>query len=191
MMKSFTGTISFSNLESDRQTGKAAVHLSYFADIELDDGMLQRFQPAFHIGETGGQDEVIVEEQRVRGVGFAFIQKNFFIRLEHLEVGKRCGEKQRVRSHGIQARLQMEAVRNLNQMRLVTVPVKNFAELFGARSIGSLRHPDVEMVSHHQHVAPVEGAGGLTPMDSSPAEREREVQYAYSWYNNITHDIFR
>ncbi|MGD2137762.1 MAG: NAD(P)/FAD-dependent oxidoreductase, partial [Gammaproteobacteria bacterium] len=39
-------------------------------------------------------------------------------------------------------------------------------------------------------VAKVEGAGGLTPMDSSPAERAREVQYAYSWFNNITHDIF-
>ena len=39
-------------------------------------------------------------------------------------------------------------------------------------------------------VAKVEGSGGLTPMDSSPADREREVQYAYSWFNNITHDIF-
>ena len=39
-------------------------------------------------------------------------------------------------------------------------------------------------------VAKVEGAGGLTPMDSSPEARKREVQYAYSWFNNITHDIF-
>jgi sulfide dehydrogenase [flavocytochrome c] flavoprotein subunit len=39
-------------------------------------------------------------------------------------------------------------------------------------------------------VAKVDGAGGLTPMDSPPAERAREVQYAYSWFNNITHDIF-
>jgi len=39
-------------------------------------------------------------------------------------------------------------------------------------------------------VAKVEGSGGLTPMDSSPADRKREVQYAYSWFNNITHDIF-
>lgn len=39
-------------------------------------------------------------------------------------------------------------------------------------------------------VAKVEGAGGLTPMDSSPAMRKREVQYAYSWFDNITHDIF-
>jgi sulfide dehydrogenase [flavocytochrome c] flavoprotein subunit len=39
-------------------------------------------------------------------------------------------------------------------------------------------------------VAKVKGAGGLTPMDSSPEERAREVQYAYSWFNNITNDIF-
>jgi sulfide dehydrogenase [flavocytochrome c] flavoprotein subunit len=39
-------------------------------------------------------------------------------------------------------------------------------------------------------VAKVEGAGGLTPMDSSPQDRAREVQYAYSWFNNITSDIF-
>ena len=39
-------------------------------------------------------------------------------------------------------------------------------------------------------VAKVEGSGGLTPMDSSPEARKREVQYAYSWFNNITHDIF-
>ncbi|HYQ72707.1 MAG TPA: FCSD flavin-binding domain-containing protein [Gammaproteobacteria bacterium] len=39
-------------------------------------------------------------------------------------------------------------------------------------------------------VAKVEGAGGLTPMDSSPEDRAREVQYAYSWFNNITGDIF-
>jgi len=39
-------------------------------------------------------------------------------------------------------------------------------------------------------VAKVEGSGGLTPMDSSPADRKREVQYAYSWFDNITHDIF-
>lgn len=39
-------------------------------------------------------------------------------------------------------------------------------------------------------VAKVEGAGGLTPMDSSADDRAREVQYAYSWFNNITHDIF-
>ena len=36
----------------------------------------------------------------------------------------------------------------------------------------------------------VEGAGGLTPSDASPEALAREVQYAYSWFNNITHDIF-
>jgi sulfide dehydrogenase [flavocytochrome c] flavoprotein subunit len=39
-------------------------------------------------------------------------------------------------------------------------------------------------------VAKVEGSGGLTPMDSSPDMREREVQYAYSWFDNITSDTF-
>ena len=39
-------------------------------------------------------------------------------------------------------------------------------------------------------VAKVAGSGGLTPMDSSPADRAREVQYAHSWFNNITNDIF-
>jgi sulfide dehydrogenase [flavocytochrome c] flavoprotein subunit len=39
-------------------------------------------------------------------------------------------------------------------------------------------------------VAKVEGSGGLTPMDSSPGDRAREVKYAHSWFNNITHDIF-
>jgi sulfide dehydrogenase [flavocytochrome c] flavoprotein subunit len=39
-------------------------------------------------------------------------------------------------------------------------------------------------------VAKVEGAGGLTPLDSSAEERKREVQYAYSWFDNITHDMF-
>jgi sulfide dehydrogenase [flavocytochrome c] flavoprotein subunit len=39
-------------------------------------------------------------------------------------------------------------------------------------------------------VAKVEGAGGLTPLDSSSQERAREVEYAYSWFNNITSDIF-
>ena len=39
-------------------------------------------------------------------------------------------------------------------------------------------------------VAKVKGSGGLTPMDSSKAERVRGVAYAHSWFNNITHDIF-
>ena len=39
-------------------------------------------------------------------------------------------------------------------------------------------------------VAKVEGSGGLTPMDSSPEDRAREVAYAHSWFDNITSDIF-
>ncbi len=33
-------------------------------------------------------------------------------------------------------------------------------------------------------------AGGLTPSDASPDALEREVQYAYSWYDNIVADMF-
>jgi len=36
----------------------------------------------------------------------------------------------------------------------------------------------------------VKGSGGLTPMDSSPEMRAREVQYAHSWFNNLTNDAF-
>ena len=39
-------------------------------------------------------------------------------------------------------------------------------------------------------VAKVEGAGGLTPVDSSAEDRKREVAYAYSWFDNITNEIF-
>lgn len=39
-------------------------------------------------------------------------------------------------------------------------------------------------------IAPVEGSGGLTPMDASAEAKRREVEYAYSWYNNITADVF-
>ncbi len=33
-------------------------------------------------------------------------------------------------------------------------------------------------------------SGGLTPGDASKEVLKREVAYAYSWFNNITHDIF-
>ena len=33
-------------------------------------------------------------------------------------------------------------------------------------------------------------SGGLSPKDASPEQRAREVQYAYSWFNNITQDTF-
>ncbi len=39
-------------------------------------------------------------------------------------------------------------------------------------------------------IGKVKGSGGLTPMDASAEARRREVEYAYSWYNNITADIF-
>ncbi|WP_367114674.1 FCSD flavin-binding domain-containing protein [Thiohalocapsa sp.] len=39
-------------------------------------------------------------------------------------------------------------------------------------------------------IAPVAGAGGLTPQDAPAFALAREVQYAYSWYNNIVHDSF-
>lgn len=36
----------------------------------------------------------------------------------------------------------------------------------------------------------IDGAGGLTPKDSGPEMRAREVQYAYSWFENIKNDAF-
>jgi len=39
-------------------------------------------------------------------------------------------------------------------------------------------------------IAGVKGAGGLTPMDAASETWRREVQYAYSWFKNITADIF-
>ena len=36
----------------------------------------------------------------------------------------------------------------------------------------------------------VEGAGGLTPSDASDEMRAREAQYAHSWFNNFTNDVF-
>lgn len=39
-------------------------------------------------------------------------------------------------------------------------------------------------------IAPVEGSGGMTPDDASAEDKKREVAYAYSWFNNITQDIF-
>jgi sulfide dehydrogenase [flavocytochrome c] flavoprotein subunit len=39
-------------------------------------------------------------------------------------------------------------------------------------------------------IAGVDGAGGLTPADAPDFALAREVEYAYSWYDNIVHDIF-
>ncbi len=33
-------------------------------------------------------------------------------------------------------------------------------------------------------------AGGLSPADASPAMKQREAEYAYSWFENITQDMF-
>lgn len=41
-----------------------------------------------------------------------------------------------------------------------------------------------------QTIADVEGSGGLTPMDASEEAHAREVQYAYSWFDNIVLDCF-
>lgn len=39
-------------------------------------------------------------------------------------------------------------------------------------------------------IASVPNSGGLTPMDASPEDHKREVTYAYSWFRNITQDMF-
>ena len=36
----------------------------------------------------------------------------------------------------------------------------------------------------------VKGSGGLSPANASSAMRKREVSYAHSWFENITHDVF-
>ena len=41
-----------------------------------------------------------------------------------------------------------------------------------------------------QVIGGVKGAGGLTPSDASPEQLRREVEYAHSWFNNITKDVF-
>lgn len=40
-------------------------------------------------------------------------------------------------------------------------------------------------------IADVPGSGGVTPMDATPEMHKREVEYAYSWYDNIVSDIFK
>ncbi|MDM8560733.1 NAD(P)/FAD-dependent oxidoreductase [Candidatus Parabeggiatoa sp. HSG14] len=39
-------------------------------------------------------------------------------------------------------------------------------------------------------IAPIKGAGGVSPMDASDEDKKREVVYAYSWFENIVHDMF-
>jgi len=47
-----------------------------------------------------------------------------------------------------------------------------------------------KMSADGKSIVSVEGSGGLTPKDASVEQLKREVQYAYSWFNNITQDIF-
>lgn len=39
-------------------------------------------------------------------------------------------------------------------------------------------------------IAKVAGAGGMTPSDATAQDKLIDVEYAYSWYNNFTRDIF-
>jgi len=39
-------------------------------------------------------------------------------------------------------------------------------------------------------IASVKDSGGLSPENATPAQRKREVEYAYSWFKNITADMF-
>jgi sulfide dehydrogenase [flavocytochrome c] flavoprotein subunit len=38
-------------------------------------------------------------------------------------------------------------------------------------------------------ITPIEGAGGLSPMDASDLQRKREVSYAHSWFKNLIDDM--
>jgi sulfide dehydrogenase [flavocytochrome c] flavoprotein chain len=38
-------------------------------------------------------------------------------------------------------------------------------------------------------ITPIQGAGGLSPMDASDEQRKREVSYAHSWFNNVINDM--
>jgi cytochrome c553 len=40
------------------------------------------------------------------------------------------------------------------------------------------------------HIHLVKGAKGLSPADTSPRVRALQGQYAHSWFNNITQDVF-
>lgn len=40
-------------------------------------------------------------------------------------------------------------------------------------------------------IQPIPGAGGLSPADASGRHRRMELEYAHSWYENFTREIFR
>jgi sulfide dehydrogenase [flavocytochrome c] flavoprotein chain len=48
----------------------------------------------------------------------------------------------------------------------------------------------VYKVGEDGKIAAVPNSGGVTPMDAPDWAHEREVEYAYSWYNNIVQDSF-
>jgi sulfide dehydrogenase [flavocytochrome c] flavoprotein subunit len=50
----------------------------------------------------------------------------------------------------------------------------------------------VAMVYRYQNgkIVKVKGSGGLTPIEFNSKLREREVEYGYTWFNNITNDAF-
>jgi sulfide dehydrogenase [flavocytochrome c] flavoprotein subunit len=56
-------------------------------------------------------------------------------------------------------------------------------EDYGISVAGVYKIADGKLIS-------VEGSGGVSPANASPAVRKREVAYAHSWYNNIVADTF-
>ncbi|MGF1643664.1 MAG: FCSD flavin-binding domain-containing protein [Thiotrichales bacterium] len=43
--------------------------------------------------------------------------------------------------------------------------------------------------SANNSIEPIAGAGGLSPINASPAQRKREVSYAHSWFKNVIDDM--
>ncbi|MCK5717685.1 MAG: FAD-dependent oxidoreductase, partial [Thiomargarita sp.] len=41
------------------------------------------------------------------------------------------------------------------------------------------------------HIQAIEDAGGASPLDASAEYRKREMVYAYSWFKNMTYDMFQ
>jgi NADH dehydrogenase FAD-containing subunit len=54
---------------------------------------------------------------------------------------------------------------------------------FGISVAGVYKIADGKLIS-------VEGSGGVSVANASPAVRKREATYAHSWYNNIVADTF-
>lgn len=47
-----------------------------------------------------------------------------------------------------------------------------------------------QLAEDGRQIEKIANAGGASPSDASQAERRVDVQYAYSWYNNFTKDVF-